>query len=208
MNNKIKQSIIEKDNLIIKKLEIEDALNIMNWGRHTNELFIDYDLARYNRRELSIWYHSKRTGLVNKYYAIYDYRGEYIGYIGIKNINYITKNSTLGIVLNPEFISQGYGYRVMKIFLDYYFNDLKMKKMDLDVNEFNKRAISLYIKMGFKIKAEYLGLFENQNIDFDDEIYKEYKDYFVVNRGAIYSRIYAMSLESSRYILMEKNYEI
>ena len=83
-----------------------------------------------------------------------------------------------------------------------------MKKMNLDVNEFNTRAINLYKKIGFKKKVEYLGLFENQDIDFNDKEYENYKDYFVINRGVIYSRIYTMSLESSRYLLMEKRNDI
>ena len=64
--------IIEEDDLRFKKLEIQDALEIANWGKHDNELLIDYELAKFTVKQLRIWYLSKRSGLRNKYFAIYN----------------------------------------------------------------------------------------------------------------------------------------
>lgn len=208
MEHKEKNIIIENDNLFIKRLELEDAINIKSWGRHNNKLFIDYDLAKYNQKELKIWYYSKKSGIRNKYFAIYDYDNNFIGYIGIKDINIFKKDATLGIVLNPNFISKGYGYNIMKLFLNYYFNVLNMKRMNLEVNEFNERAIKLYKKLGFRYVSEYLGMFENQDIDFDEIEYMKYKDNFIINSGIIYSRIYIMTLDYRRYKLKEQYDEI
>ncbi|QQK08063.1 GNAT family N-acetyltransferase [Miniphocaeibacter halophilus] len=208
MEHRLQNTIIEDNSLVIKKLELEDALKIKSWGRHSNKLFIDYDLAKYNQKELKIWYYSKKSGIRNKYFAIYNYNNDFIGYIGIKDINIFKKSSTLGIVLNPSFISKGYGYKAMCIFLDYYFNEMNMKRMNLEVNEFNERAIKLYKKLGFRYVSEYLGMFENQNINFDEIEYIKYRDNFVVNNGIIYSKIHIMTLDYRRYKLKEQYNEI
>ena len=198
---------MEDNELKIKRLELIDAYKIENWDRHNNELFIDYDLGKFTRKQLEIWFLSKRSGFRNKYFAIYDNENNFVGYIGMKDINLLKKSSVLGIVLDPKHMSKGIGYKSMKLFLKYYFDDLNMKKMVLDVNEFNDRAIKLYKKLGFKYISEYLGMFENQDIDFSLEEYEKYKDNFVISRGIIYSRIYMMTLDRRKYYLKEKELE-
>lgn len=195
---------MEGYDLRIKKLELTDALKIEDWGKHNNDLFIDYDLGKFTKKQLEVWYLSKKSGLRNKYFAIYNNENKFVGYIGMKDINLFKKSSVLGIVLDPKELSKGIGYRSMKIFLKYYFNNLNMKKMTLDVNEFNERAIKLYKKLGFKYISEYLGMFENQDIDFTLKEYEGYKDNFVISRGIIYSRIYMMTLDRRKFILKEK----
>lgn len=199
--------LIENNDLRIKILELTDAYKIVNWSRHNNELFIDYDLGKFTKKELEIWYLSKRSGFRNKYFAIYNNENNFIGYIGMKDINLFKKSSVLGIVLDPNHLSKGIGYNSMKLFLKYYFDDLNMKKMTLDVNEFNERAIKLYKKLGFKYISEYLGMFENQEIDFTLKEYEKYKDNFVISRGIVYSRIYTMTLDRRKYYLKEKELE-
>lgn len=199
--------IINNEKIFIKKLELKDAFEIKKWGSHNNELLIDYDLGKFNLENLKIWYSTKKTNILNKYFAIY-INNKMIGYIGIKEINYLKKSSVLGLVLDPNFVSKGYGFKIMRLFFKYYFEELKMKSMSLDVNEFNERAIKLYEKLGFKYFTEYLAPFENQYIDFQDEKYKKYKDNFVIHDEIIYSRIYTMKLNYRRYQLMETEYEI
>ncbi|MDU2830583.1 MAG: GNAT family protein, partial [Anaerococcus sp.] len=80
-----------------------------------------------------------------------------------------------------------FGYKAMKILLDYYFNDLKFHELNLDVNNFNKRAISLYEKLGFRKIGNTTEIFENQEIFPDDK-------YFFKRNGKIYSLITKMKI--------------
>ncbi|MDO5018644.1 MAG: GNAT family N-acetyltransferase [Lagierella massiliensis] len=202
-NNKLKKQdnkIIIKDNeLIISKLTLQDAIYMRNWENHNNALFEDYNFNGNNENFQVIWYYSKGIGYKNKYYAV-KLSNELIGYIAIKAIKYLKKTSILGLVFNPAYTSQGFGYRSMMLFLDYYFNEFHMNEMTLDVNQFNYRAINLYNKLGFKYQYEYLGVFENQNIDFNDPIYEKYKEDFVVQNGKIYSIIHNMSIDKKTFI--------
>ncbi len=192
--------LISENELTIDRLTVEDAHSMTNWANHENELFIDYNLGGYSKNFLTLWYYSKGIGFRNKYYGV-KIHGELIGYIGIKDISYFKKASVLGIVFNPAYTSQGYGYRALNLFLKYYFDVLKMKEMTLDVNLFNERAIKLYKKLGFKYKFEYLSLFENQQIDFENPLYEQYREYFVISSGKIYSKIHCMALTKIDYEL-------
>ena len=44
--------LIENNDLRIKILELTDAYKIVNWSRHNNELFIDYDLGKFTKKQL------------------------------------------------------------------------------------------------------------------------------------------------------------
>ncbi|WP_099203659.1 GNAT family N-acetyltransferase [Miniphocaeibacter massiliensis] len=208
MENSRDKLIIEKDGLKLKKLEFEDAINIKNWGRHNNELLIDYELGNFTKNQLRIWYISKKSGIKNKYFAIYNEEDKMIGYLGMKNIALFKRTSTLGIVLDPNYVSKGYGYKSLKLFLNYYFDTLNMKEMDLEVNAFNERALKLYKKIGFKYTAEYYGMFENQKLDFSLPNIEKYRDCFIVNRGIIYSKNYVMNLSRKRFMIGENKNEI
>lgn len=195
MGNKI----LKGERVALKPLEYEDALEIRKWGIHENKLFIDYNLAELSATELHYWYIIKKKSLRKAYYAIYDEEDRMIGYLGIKDINLFKKESYLGIVLDPNFMDRGYGTESIQVLLKYYFYEMKMKKICLEVNEFNSRAIHAYEKMGFLYITEYLGEFENQKIDFIDPYYEPYQRYFKVHNGVLLTRIYLMEMDLRRF---------
>ncbi|MCD6449035.1 MAG: GNAT family N-acetyltransferase [Thermotogaceae bacterium] len=44
----------------------------------------------------------------------------------------------------------------MKLLLDYAFNYLNLYKINLEVYEYNKKAIEFYKKLGFKIQGKLI----------------------------------------------------
>ncbi len=208
MENSVKDYIIKEDGLKFKKLELQDAYKISNWGKHNNDLFIDYELGDFTTKQLRVWYLSKRSGIRNKYFAIYNEEDKMIGYLGMKDIGQKKKSSTVGIVLDLNYVSKKYGYKILQVFLGYYFNELRMKKMKLEVNAFNERAINLYKKIGFKYITEYYGMFENQDLNFTLPEYEKYRECFIVNKGIIYSKNYVMTLTCQSFMVREKENEV
>jgi RimJ/RimL family protein N-acetyltransferase len=74
-----------------------------------------------------------------------------IGTIGLHKVNFIHRTSTLGIFIGEEDAhNKGYGKEAIRLILDYGFNYLNLNNINLDVLEFNKRAIECYRKCGFK----------------------------------------------------------
>lgn len=75
---------------------------------------------------------------------------EYIGQIDLIKIDWVNRVGTLGIVIgNAEKLSQGYGTEAIKLIQDFAFNRLNLHKLDLEVREYNDRAIRCYKKCGF-----------------------------------------------------------
>lgn len=171
--------------IYVKKLEYEDAFGVKYWSNFADPRFAGYNYGSFTDPEVRFWY-SSITGPRKRYFAVKRKEDDlFIGFMGLKSYNTVLKTAKLGIVFDAAFVSQGYGYEAMEILLDYYFEDLQFKELYLDVNDFNKRAIGLYKKLGFVVEDHGLQVFENQMIDID-------KDYFEVHNGLIYTKITQM----------------
>lgn len=74
-----------------------------------------------------------------------------IGSISLENIDHTNRRATLGIFIGDrEEREKGYGTEAIRLILDYGFNYLNLNNINLDVMEFNDRAIACYKKCGFK----------------------------------------------------------
>jgi len=171
-----------------------------NWGYHKNPLLKDYNFPLLTDGEIKRWYKLKTKSFFNKYYAVFNEEDRLIGYLGIKRIRRIFRDSVLGIVLDPNYMNQGYGTEILLYFLKYYFNQMKMRKMYLEVAEFNKRAYRVYKKLGFKTIGYYLDEFFNPNLDLSNKSYLEAKSSFVISNKKIYNYIYKMVLDKKTFL--------
>lgn len=184
----------------IRKLKLEDVFQMRKWGYHESPLLGDYNFPDMNDRELKLWYKLKTIGWYNKYYGIFNEENKLIGYMGIKSIRRIKRESTLGIVFDPNYVSMGYGTECLSIFLNHYFTKMKMKRMYLEVAEFNKRAYRLYEKMGFKPVGYYLDEFYDKRLDLSNRYYLDEKSSFVITDKKIYNYIYKMKLDKKTFL--------
>jgi UDP-4-amino-4,6-dideoxy-N-acetyl-beta-L-altrosamine N-acetyltransferase len=92
-----------------------------------------------------------------------------IGFIHLNRIDWIARRSHFGITIGEkEFQGKGMGTDSMQILFKYAFDCLNLKKICLEVADFNKNAIKLYQKFGFVVEGilkEHLYL-ENSYHDF------------------------------------------
>ncbi|NLW42099.1 MAG: GNAT family N-acetyltransferase [Tissierellia bacterium] len=190
--------MINGDYIIFERLTLDHIRDMKHWGIHKSPLFRDYNFIFRSDEERKNFLLQKTLSPLNQYYAII-YINEVIGFLGMKKINFLTKNSTLGLVLNPDLVGMGYGTAVLCKFLDFYFNVKKMKKMELEVAGYNPRARRLYEKMGFKVKKSYLDLYPNKTLDENSPEYKEFQDQFVMEKNKLYNYIYRMELQKEEF---------
>lgn len=188
------------DRIKIKPLEIEDVYRMKSWGEHENPLLDDYNFPYMNNFQIKRWYNLKTKSFFNKYFAVYTKDGSMIGYMGIKFIKYIIRESTLGIVFDPNYLNMGYGTEALKYFLKEYFTSMNMKVMYLEVSKFNHRAYRVYEKMGFKEVAYYLERFSDGYVDKDSPYFKKHESSFVISDGEVYNYIYKMKLEKEVFL--------
>lgn len=176
----------------IEKINRETAFDFKYRGEFEDPRLAGYNYGNLSDFEINFWYNSVTTPR-KRYFAVKKTNDDrFIGFMGLKNYNPLTRKAKLGIVFDPNFVSAGYGYEAMGQFLNFYFNELKFREMILEVNLFNERAIRLYKKLGFKECGQTTEIFENQNIDFDQR-------YFEEKRDIIYSKILIMNLTKDDY---------
>lgn len=76
-----------------------------------------------------------------------------IGFIDLEVI-WWHRNAWVGIGLGePEFWGKGYGTDAMRLGLRYAFNELNLRRVSLDVFEYNERAQRSYLKAGFVVEG-------------------------------------------------------
>jgi len=63
---------------------------------------------------------------VHKYWSIYD-GDKFVAFGGITNIQHENKLGEISLIVNPEFVKQGYGSKSVDLLLDKAFNYLNIK---------------------------------------------------------------------------------
>ena len=182
---------------LIKPLELEDVYKFKSWQRGNYYLLNDYDFIYEEDWELKAWLKTKK-GIFKRYFAI-NYEGDAIAYIGLKEINIIKKSAELSIVMDVRYQNQGHGYKILIEFLNFAFTELKLKRIWLDVNAFNERAIHLYKKLGFTKKAYYLDTYNIQDIDKSRQEYLDNQDEFVQKGRELLCYVYTYEIKRGEF---------
>ena len=183
-----------KDNRYkFKILSLSDAYKFRKWQRGNHYLLHDYDFIYEEDWEVKDWYKSKK-GLFKKYYAVY-HDEKPIAYLGLKKMNFLLRSAELSIVMDVAYQNKGHGYAILLEFLDYAFTQLKLRRIWLDVNAFNEKAIHLYKKLGFTKKAYFLDTYNIQDIDKSREEYIEYEDEFRQSGNELLNFVYTYEIK-------------
>ncbi len=100
------------------------------------------------------WYERSVGSKEGFTFAIETKEGLYIGGCFTMWLNWKNGTTYLAIFIgHPDYRSKGYGTEAMKLFLNFLFNELGLRKVKLNVFGFNKRAIRSYEKAGFNLEG-------------------------------------------------------
>jgi len=182
----------------IRPLSHEDVIEMKNWGKHDDPLFKDYNFPNLTDDEILSWYKYRTSKKRTRCFSVLDEKNKVVGYISIRNIRKIMRTARLGIVFNPDVINKGYGSEAIMSVLDYYFHDMKMNTLYLDVAKFNKRAIRCYEKCGFKIVRQY----QSKHSSLMGEVYEEgsalwNEEFFTIRNSIAYCKYYEMNIQKT-----------
>lgn len=193
------RTIVSKNGLEIREFLVEDLKLFKNFSPYDDILLTDYNLCFLNQKELLKW----KKMILNKknnFFSIF-LSDNLIGYISVKKCSFFDSDYELSISLDAKYASKGYGFLSLQLFLRFYFYNFNKNSIYLNVNSFNKRAIGLYEKIGFKRVGEFLGDFEVQNMN-NLKRFLENKEYFEIKKDIIYSKIITMELD--KFVYMER----
>ena len=74
-----------------------------------------------------------------------------IGNCGLHKVNHYDRHAECGIFIGDKhYWNRGYGTEALTLLLDFAFSILNLRNVQLEVFEYNARAISCYEKVGFK----------------------------------------------------------
>ena len=77
--------------------------------------------------------------------------GHLLGNCGLRNIDWKNRCASFGIFIgNKRFWGKGYGTEATRLLLRYAFEELNLHRVELEVYDFNTRAIRAYEKAGFR----------------------------------------------------------
>jgi len=135
--------------VVLRPLEKEHLPRCVKW-------FNDPDVTHFLGRaepltmaEEERWFAEYRLKVDEEIYAI-EVDGNHIGNIGLHGIDRGNRKASLGIVIGEkEQWSKGLGTDAMNTVLRYAFGSLRLHKVNLDVIDYNERAIRVYERCGF-----------------------------------------------------------
>ena len=181
--------------LSFRKMNLRDVFTFRNWGRNDSPLFLEYNFIEESEEDIIEWFKWKTKRPLSEYFVI-ESDERIIGYLSLKNINKILKKAELGVVLDPNYINQGIGKKILGLFLTY-LKDRGFKKIILFVADYNKRAKRCYEGLGFKKSYSFLMKFPNGAYDENIPDFYENKSSFkiILNRTFNYATKMDLDLE-------------
>jgi len=91
-----------------------------------------------------------------------------IGGIGLDGVNWANRDTFVGIGLGEkEDWGKGYGTDAMRVILRYAFTELNLRRVSLDVFEYNPRGVRSYEKVGFVVEGRVRGLIQREGRRWD-----------------------------------------
>jgi len=135
----------------LSPIDINDAEKYTEW---LNDLELTVNLSFYSRMTNINDGKTLLEKLSKEHnYSIIDLEtDEMIGNCGFWNMDHLNQYADIVIIIgNRHFWNKGYGSEALTLLLDYGFKALNLHSVQLSVYSFNKVAIKLYEKVGFKI---------------------------------------------------------
>ena len=91
-----------------------------------------------------------------------------IGEIGLGGINWTNREAFVGIGIGERDLwGKGYGTDAMRLILRFAFAEMNLKRVSLDVFEYNLRAIRSYEKVGFVHEGRQRGTLHRDGCRYD-----------------------------------------
>lgn len=79
--------------------------------------------------------------------------GEFLGELALNDVDPPNESAGFRIALTPSHVGKGYGTEATKLVLRYAFDTVGLHRVELEVFEFNARAIRAYEKAGFVVEG-------------------------------------------------------
>ena len=161
--------ILKGKKTILRPIKLSDAPNFVKWSCDSGVNKFT-TRRKSNKKEIEKWIKGIPKDKSQKQFSIETQEGKHIGSTQLLEINSKDKNALFAIMIgDKDYWSSGYGYDASRLLIDLAFKKMKLHKLYLNVYDYNKRAIRLYKKLGFKIEGT-----RRENIFYNNKFHDEY----------------------------------
>ena len=149
--------MIEGKLVNLRAREVSDAERSASWSGTPDMIRLMGDryqapvaaMDAYLREELS-----KPAAYGEQLFAIETKDGRHIGNMGLSDVEPEQRRARIAIRIgDAEDRAKGYGSDAMRTFLRFAFEEMNLNRIELEVFEYNERAIAAYRKCGFVEEA-------------------------------------------------------
>lgn len=166
------------------KLNDDSELRLLEL-RHAENLFSLTDKSRHHLREWLPWVDFikevsnskvfiestlKQFGDNNGFQAGIWFRGELAGVIGLHGISWTNKSTSIGYWLGEEFQGNGLITNACKAVIDYCFNELELKRIEIRAATENQKSQAIPERLGFQKEGCVRG---------SELLYDRYVDHYI-----------------------------
>ena len=138
----------------LRLVEESDLRLIREWINNPNVNDFIRPRTPLTYEEIKKSYYSLPSEMKNIHFIIETETNIPIGVASLKNLHFVNKRAEFSIFIgDDEHRGKGYGKCATIKTLDFAFRKLNIFKVFLEVYEFNKNAVELYKKLGFKIEG-------------------------------------------------------
>ena len=153
--------ILESENIILRPLKDIDFDKYLTWHSDPEIRFQALMHPHLVSEQIERgWFLEAQSDISNNktiFSIVHKSDDKLIGYFQLTSINMINRNALLGIVIgDKEYQGKGFGKEILVLGIDYAFNSLGLKKLSLEVNVENKKALKLYQNIGFIKEGKYM----------------------------------------------------
>lgn len=132
----------------------EDVDAFAGWARHADPLFGHYNVPALSAADADeLWAHlSSAPELRRPYAGLANER--VVATLMLRNVDPAGHTGELGIMLDPAYLGQGLGRRILGAFTAVLITE-GFRRVRLEVAGYNGRAIAAYLASGFTVRDEY-----------------------------------------------------
>ena len=152
-------SFLENETIRLRALEPEDLEVLYRWENDLSIWPSGNTLAPYSRFALRDYIEKTLTedlyAMRQLRLMIVDKNGEKkMGTLDMFDFEPFHSRAGIGILVAPEYQSQGIGSQALELFIQYVFHFLKLKQLYCHIPEDNVISLALFQKNGFEISGK------------------------------------------------------
>ncbi|MEQ8187984.1 MAG: GNAT family protein [Candidatus Eremiobacterota bacterium] len=104
--------------------------------------------------DVEICYNNSIFDRTKEFFIIHAFDKKTIGTIDLYDIRWREGSSSITVMIGEkEYWSKGYGADAILTLIEFAFTELSLRRVEVTVAEYNKRAIKCYEKCGFKLEG-------------------------------------------------------